>query len=73
MKLTKNNVSQVLSEKIDLDLRDVDISRENGRIGTYELTISSKSKGINCLINSGDDKWEETLVNHIRWQLGIVE
>lgn len=72
MKLTKNNVKQVLSVKLKLETRDVGIIREESRIqNEFELIITSKKQGINCTIASYDDDWEDTLVTHIKWQLDI--
>lgn len=65
-RVTIKKVEQLVKERFNPPADLSVFKEEDGRI--YAV---SRAGGINCGVDTDDPEWERTVVNHIKWQLGI--
>lgn len=69
MKLTKGNIKKVIAENFSdyLVVNQIRIIKEDDKY----LIARDMRQGVNAGVRLNDPNWEETLISHIKWQLGI--
>lgn len=69
MKPTTQNLRRVIAKNFSdyIDMDDDVITKTEGDI----IYISSKHQGLNAAANLDDPDWEETIIRHVKWQLGL--
>ena len=66
MKATKANLKKIIIENFDVDIDTFTFTKDYD-----EINVKSKYERINASIYVDAEDWEDGVISHINWQLGI--